>query len=586
MDTVPSPPPPAEPTPSLAPPISTQEPIDALNSPDPACRAGPSAETPSPSPKPVGEKTKIKKKKKLKGVASHAASSSSSGHSHLPRPAERGARVLCRRRAPRVQLGTARSAGDNVEAIALPLGMSFAAVVAQVLEKEYTAREKMSVDYLSQICTSAVRESLSNAFGNKFTRFASNFEMSFRSTLPTLRLISESSSQEEVYQLDQQDVTTSTSNMSPQGSMDKGSCSSSSKHVLCYSDGPDHLNMFVEAREHILRDSINCQISQQREENQLACISRSISGPVISQPIRSTFEKSVMEQTRSNDLKELELGLAVKKMNLKEAQLSLTFDGNRLKRSKLAMGILKTSFKAEKFKNELEDARHSELLKKCIDYLVAGLVIMSLSLLYGAYVFSYQRITEATESCSPSTQQSRSWWIPEPVVSFNSGIHMLKCQFQVLSRMLFGVLMILTIAYLLLQRSTTSNQTMPVTFLLLLLGAACGFAGKLCVDTLGGSGYHWLIFWETLCFLHFLSNIWVSRLFIILHGPISMAQGMRSNAVIVPYWFRQVLFYAAVLIFLPLLCGLIPFASPVEWKDHFSQLIVDHLSDNSDTDWS
>ncbi|XP_039156227.1 protein CPR-5-like [Eucalyptus grandis] len=446
----------------------------------------------------------------------------------------------------------------------------------------------MSVDYLSQICTSAVSESLSNGFSNKFTRFASNFEISFRSTLRTLRLISESSSQEKMYQLDQQDVTISTSNMHSLGSMDEGSCSSSLKEfgaepVVCHSDGPDHLNMFKEAQEHIPRDSINCQISQQREENQLACVFHSISGPpVISQPIISTFEKSVVEQTRSNDLKELELGLVMKKLKLKEAQLSLTHDANRLGRSKLAMGISKVSFKEEKFKNKLEDTRHSELRKKCIDCFGAGLIMMLISLVYGVYVFSYQRLTEATKSCSPSTQartfssQSRSWWIPEPVVSFNSVFQMLTCQFQVLSHMLFGVPMILIIIYLLRQRSPTSNQTMPVTFLL--LGLACGFAGKLCVDTLGGSGYHWLFFWDTLCFLHFLSNIWTSRLFIILHGPVSTSQGTRSDAVMVPYWFRKILFYVAVPIFLPLSCGLIPFASPVEWMFHFWQLIVDHLS--------
>ncbi|XP_048140693.1 protein CPR-5 [Rhodamnia argentea] len=404
MDAVPAPPPAAETTPTLSPPISTQEPIDALNSSIPD-RARPPAETPSPSSKPVGEKTKIKKRKKLKGVSSDAASSSSARP--LRRPAERGPRAPCRRRGPRVMLGTAQSAG--LEAIALSLGVSFAAVVAQVLEREYTTREKMSVDHLSQICTSAVRESLSNEFGNKFARLASIFEMSFGIALRTLRLIGESSSQEEVYQLDQQDVTVTTSNMSPRESMDGGSCSSSLKEcrteqVLCHSNGPNHLNMLEGAQQHFQGDSMNCQISRQREENQLACISRSRSGPLISQPIRSTFEKSVLEQTRSNDLKELELGLAVKKMTLKEAQLSLTYDANHLERSKLAMGISKASFKAEKFKNELEDARHSELLKKCIDCLVAGLIIMSLSLLYGAYVFSYQRVAEATESCSPSTQ--------------------------------------------------------------------------------------------------------------------------------------------------------------------------------------
>ena len=70
------------------------------------------------------------------------------------------------------------------------------------------------------------------------------------------------------------------------------------------------------------------------------------------------------------------------------------------------MGISKASFKAEKFKNQVEDTRHSELLKKCIDCLVAGLLIMSVALSYGAYVYSYHRISEATAICTPSTQAS------------------------------------------------------------------------------------------------------------------------------------------------------------------------------------
>jgi hypothetical protein len=130
--------------------------------------------------------------------------------------------------------------------------------------------------------------------------------------------------------------------------------------------------------------------------------------------------------------------------------------------------------------------------------------------------------------------------------------------------MLFGVLMIVTIAFLLLQRSATAKQ-MPVTFMLLLLGVACGLAGKLCVDTLGGSGYHWLLFWETLCLLHFISNVCTSALFLILHGPVNVSQGTKGT--IFPYWIRQFLFYVILLLFLPLFCGLMPFASLGEWKD-------------------
>lgn len=159
------------------------------------------------------------------------------------------------------------------------------------------------------------------------------------------------------------------------------------------------------------------------------------------------------------------------------------------------------------------------------------------------------------------------------MASFNLGLQILKCQFQVLTRMLAGGFMVLAIAYLLLQRSTASNQAMPVTFIVLLLAVACGFAGKLCIDTLGGSGNRWLLHWEILCSLHLFSNLWISVLFRILHGPL-VSKGKKSYPCI-PYWIRRCLFYGATCLFLPLLCGFLPFAGLGEWKDHFSSLVLD-----------
>lgn len=155
------------------------------------------------------------------------------------------------------------------------------------------------------------------------------------------------------------------------------------------------------------------------------------------------------------------------------------------------------------------------------------------------------------------------------MVLFNSKLHILWCQVQVMSRMAFGILMIFAVAYLLLQRSTTTSQTMPVTFILLLLGIFCGYCGKLCVETLGGSGIVWLLYWEIMCLLHFLSLCWTSALFRILHGPVTPSQTMEENTIL-RYWIRRVLFYAAMLVFLPLFCGLMPFASLGQWKEHFT----------------
>lgn len=139
-----------------------------------------------------------------------------------------------------------------------------------------------------------------------------------------------------------------------------------------------------------------------------------------------------------------------------------------------------------------------------------------------------------------------------------------------MSRMMFGVLMIFAVAYLLLQRSTTSSsQTMPVTFILLMLGVGCGYCGKLCVETLGGSGNVWLLYWEMLCLLHFFSLCWTPALFQILHGPVTAWQTTKKKTIF-QYWIRRVIFYTILLVFLPLFCGLMPFASLDQWKDHFT----------------
>lgn len=475
-----------------------------------------------------------------------------------------------------------RSEGGGVEAIALPLGMSFAAVVAQVLERKDAAGDTMSIDHLSRVCTSAVRESLTNVFGDKFNYFARNFEKSFGSTLRTLRLINESSTSKGRYHLKNQgqsilDVASNeVGSTSPCG---VNYCHSETE--LPTIETEDVLSAAEEVQEQIAANFISKELALHGENNQLACASSGRLGSVINQNVLSTMEKSVVEQVRSNDLKALELNLAMQKMKLKETQLALNLDSNHLERSKLAMGISKASFKAEKFKNQVEDTRHAELLTKCIDCLVAGIVIMSASLSYAAYVYSYRKISEATAACTPSPQAAKSWWIPNTVSSFNSGLNTLKCQVQVMSRMIFGFLMILAIACLLLRRGATSRHSMPITLILVLLGSFCGFAGKLCVDMLGGSGYLWLLHWETLCLLHFFSNSCTSHLFQILHGPVNVCQGAERKTM-VPYWIRRSLFYSTLLFIIPLVCGLMPFASPSEWKEHFSLLVLDYQSSMHD----
>jgi len=159
------------------------------------------------------------------------------------------------------------------------------------------------------------------------------------------------------------------------------------------------------------------------------------------------------------------------------------------------------------------------------------------------------------------------------MASFNSGWYMLRC--HVVTRMFFCLAMIVGIAYSIFQCTAMSTPTtMPVT-LILLLGFLCGIAGKLCVDTLGGSGFHWLLYWESLCLLHFFANIFPSALYQILYGPISVSQ-IKEGGRLAPYWLRRFTFNFILSILYPALCGLLPFASLGDWKEHFNEKL-NHL---------
>ena len=132
------------------------------------------------------------------------------------------------------------------------------------------------------------------------------------------------------------------------------------------------------------------------------------------------------------------------------------------------------------------------------------------------------------------------------------------------------------IGWLIFQRSAMTGPNMPITFNGMLLGVVCGYFGRLCVDTLGGDGDVWLIFWEVLCSIHLLGNIWPSLLHGLLYGPVSVTH--RTKAVHLPYWARRYAFYVLVSLILPCSAGLLPFASLSDWKGHAVQYVKSRFS--------
>lgn len=257
-------------------------------------------------------------------------------------------------------------------------------------------------------------------YGDKLDGLTRNFEQSFDSTLSTLQLIYGSSESNEGNKFNNRKMEI------PCSKLNKEDCSHDIVIEDRQPDSPSHAEIqdqsisHEEVRDNFHIDSIPLDLALHRQSNQMVCFSSTPSGSLINSPAVGIYEKSIVEQRRSNDLKTIELGIEVKKLNLKEKRLALSYNSNDLKRSKLAMEVTKTSFKAEKFKTQLEDTRYGELNKKCIDCLITGLLIMSSSLFYGAYVYNSERISEAAETCAPAEVSITfffSWFQLVPCIS-------------------------------------------------------------------------------------------------------------------------------------------------------------------------
>ncbi|XP_066307831.1 protein CPR-5-like isoform X2 [Miscanthus floridulus] len=464
------------------------------------------------------------------GSASASASQSTSARRSRGVRLGLGLRLRRRRQelAPAATPGGEGQGGAGVQVqddLALPLGMSFAAVVAQVVNTKNPSGERLQPALLSKICTSAVKESLRNV-----------------SLVPFI-----------------------TAHLSfPQCSSKHEDSDAASK---LSTSGPQNPTQEIKQD---LSNSVESQLVLcAGGSQQLTRRTHSISSPEADQRILNAFERSLKEQTRSNELKEFEISLSMRKLQLKQSQLELNSYSHMLDKIKLSLGFQKASFQTEKFKTQMQDTRHAQIMRTLIDFLVSAVIIMSVCFGYGTYTYSYQRITDITAACSATSRGSKSWWVPNSVSNFNSGLLFIRCHVIAATRMFFGIVMILAIVWLAFQRSAVSGSSMPVTFNIILLGVICGFAGRFCTNTLGGDGNMWLICWEVLCSIHLLGNCYPSVLYRVLHGPISVSDSKES--VWFPYWIRRWMFYAVLGFFIPALNGLLPFASLSDWNNHFTK---------------
>lgn len=299
-----------------------------------------------------------------------------------------------------------------------------------------------------------------------------------------------------------------------------------------------------------------------------------ISDQQFRQNVLSVFDKSAREQERSNQLKSLELMQKMKQLKLEEEQLHINSESNMLARNKLQFNHSKALFKESAFVDEKQNRACVELSRQCADELAAGMILMLLALAYGVSRYSRSLLSEAITSCQATKESQKSSWFSNPMDTVTGRFRTIACEIMVISRMLAGAGFVSVIVYFLFRHTvTSSSQAKPATIILVLLGGLCGWAGKFSVDSLGGSGFHWLLHWELLCILHAFANCFTSHLFCFLNGPTS--NSVRSS--LTPSWIRKFVFHATLVLVLPVMAGLIPFASVRDWTKHFCDMFNDHV---------
>ncbi|KAI5068246.1 hypothetical protein GOP47_0016591 [Adiantum capillus-veneris] len=253
------------------------------------------------------------------------------------------------------------------------------------------------------------------------------------------------------------------------------------------------------------------------------------------------YGRHVQAQEQHNKFKYMKLQRLAKQQTLDEEKIQLASAANGLMRENIDLGRSKASFKENRVLDQQTKDAHAKLCTTCADELAAGLCVMLTTLVYSVRMYSFTLLNDLVSMCQPAGKEPRRSvgihidWFYNSLDSVAGRLQAIVCQLTVTGRILVGSILVGIVAQSLLRRSVTnSSQAMPATILIIVLGGVCGFIGKVSVDSLGGSGARWL-----------------------LHGSPS---GVKSK-IGPPFWLRRLAFHSTLVLFLPILAGLLPFGT-------------------------
>ncbi|CAM6008162.1 unnamed protein product [Sphagnum balticum] len=454
-----------------------------------------------------------------------------------------------------------------------PLGNAIATVMAEVLEHERTGQDRLfAADELAKLLEAAMVESLSPIMGSECSSFVDQFKQAFQSTYRLIGSVKVASAKRLVHSGPQGKQSTRSHkclqdgfpSRTVLGRVAEGFTNGNLKPKYAQDSESTTSDTGIETDEFDLQYDLTEQFERMKfsSDNPEVEVGRNLQ-----QEFLHWYKKSLAEKQQSNYLKTLELAYQFKRLNLDEEHLHLRSESNLLMRENVSLSREKAEFREMEIQDRKLAVAYDLLSQTCADELVAGLFVMLCALLYGGWNYSYARLVDVISHCQPAVFGPSHSMIPgfnrivDSLNLMSAQMQMLFCNLTVAVRMFLGLGIISMVAATLLRKSvTSSSQAMPATILLIILGGLCGVAGKFAVDSMGGSGYHWLLVWESLCVIHASTTCFTPYLYWLLNGAPQHTLDKQQQYYLVNPWVRHLLFHGCLVLVLPAMAGLLPFA--------------------------
>ncbi|CAN7052182.1 hypothetical protein IGI04_027550 [Brassica rapa subsp. trilocularis] len=231
----------------------------------------------------------------------------------------------------------------------------------------------------------------------------------------------------------------------------------------------------------------------------------------------------------------------------------LKVTNDSVEKSKLEMGVSEAALRTERldaddqtYETELE----AEMSTVIMNWLVSSVINALAWMLYVSRAF--------TRTCMKE--------------------NMLMCRQPFWLQIYFAILVILVVTYLIIHRSPGTKHSTRAPYSLLLLGGIFyGLLDMYLGDALDSIGKLWLFLWATVCLLRYVADTITLAMFGLVYGPRYVTQETKTRTM-VPYWERASSLLVAILLFIPLINGFLPFATVGELGDQFGEWWTSHFS--------